>query len=178
MEQFEANWERIKDEDDLRRCQGVRPSHGQCRNIAVEGSTFCPGHGGNKAFEANKKKKLRNYRLNKFHARIQELGSSDHIIDLRDEIALLRILIEEKVNQCQSDNDLILISGPLSDLLMKVEKLVTSCNRLESRLGSLLDRTKVVQYAQQLVQIVAKHVTDETILEKISEEFLTTLEEQ
>lgn len=177
MEQFEANWERIKDEDDPRRCQGVRPTKGQCRNIAVEGSTFCPGHGGNKAFEAEKKRKIRNYKLNKFHLRIQELGDSSYVMDLREEIALLRMLIEEKVNQCNDNTDLILVSGPLSDLVVKVEKLVTSCNRLDFKLGGLLDRTKVVQYAQSLVRIVAKYVTDEVALEKISEEFLTTLEQ-
>lgn len=177
MEQFTTKWERIKDEDDPRRCQGVKPSQGQCRNISVEGSKFCPGHGGNKAFEAEKAKNLKNYRLNKFHVRIQELGNSNFVMDLREEIALLRILIEEKVNQCQCDADLILISGPLSDLVVKVEKLVTSCNRIDFKLGNLLDRTKVLQYAQQLVQIVGKHVTDTTVLEKISEEFLTILEE-
>ena len=73
-------------------------------------------------------------------------------------------------------SDLILISGPLSDLVVKVEKLVTSCNRIDSKLGNLLDRTKVAQYAQSLVQIIAKHVNDATVLEKISEEFLTILE--
>lgn len=170
MKQFEAKWERVTDEDDPRRCQHIIPTAGQCMLIAVEGSPYCPAHGGNKAFEANKKKELRNYRLGKFHQRVQELGSSDAIIDLRDEIGILRMLIEEKINRCKDKGDLLLISGPLSDLMMKVEKIVTSCNRLESRLGNLLDRTKVLQFAQMIVQIISTHIQDETILETISEE--------
>lgn len=177
MSQFESTWERIKDEDDPRRCQGVIPSQGQCMNVAVEGSNYCPAHGGNRAYQHNQNQKTRNYRLGKFHQRVQELGDSDYVMDLREEIALLRMLVEEKVRQCQTESDLILISGPLSDLVVKVEKMVTSCNRLESKLGNHLDRTKVVQYAQLLVQIVAKHVTDIVALEKISDEFLNTLEE-
>ncbi len=177
MSNFEAKWERIKDEDDPRRCQGVRPSQGQCTNVRVEGSEYCPAHGGNKAFQAAEKAGLRNYRLTKFKQRIQELGTSSHIISLRDEIGILRILIEEKINRCDDEVDLIMMSGPLSDLLMKSEKLVTSCNRLETKLGGLLDKTKVIQLAQTIVQIISKHLNDEQLLEAISEDILKAMEE-
>lgn len=177
MAQFETTWERIKDEDDPRRCQGVH-RHGQCRNVVVEGSQYCPAHGGNRAFKSAQEKGLRNYRLTKFRQRIQELGNSDEIISLRDEIGILRLLIEEKINRCDDENDLLLMSGPLSDLLMKSEKLITSCNRLEAKLGNLLDRTKIVTMAQTFVQIISKYVTDENILETISNEIADTLKEE
>ena len=177
MAQFESTWERITDEDDPRRCQHIIPTKGQCWNVAVENSTNCPAHGGNKAFEANKKAELRNYRLNKFKVRIQELGNSDDIISLRDEIGILRMLLEEKINKCNDTNDLILMSGPLSDLIMKVEKIVTSCNRLEAKLGNHLDRTKVLQFAQTIVQIIGTHISDEKTLETISQEILTALKD-
>lgn len=153
------------------------PTKGQCMIKAVENSSYCPAHGGNKAFEAVQQKELRNYRLNKFKARIQELGNSDEIINLRDEIGILRILLEEKINRCEDTNDLLLMSGPLSDLVMKVEKIVTSCNRLEARLGNHLDRTRVLQFAQTIVQIIGNHISDETILETISEEISTALKD-
>ena len=177
MEQFEAKWERVTDEDDPRRCQCIRPSQGQCYNVSVDNSNYCPAHGGNKAFEAAKNKELRNYRLNKFKARIQELGNSDEVISLRDEVAILRILIEEKINRCDDESDLLLMSGPLSDLIMKVEKVVNSCNRLEARLGDHLDKTKVLQYAQMIVQIIANHVEDDKIIEAINEEIFQALQD-
>lgn len=173
--QFEATWEKVKDEDDPQRCQHIIPTTGQCMLKAVVNSTYCPAHGGNKAFEAVQRKELRNYRLNKFKARIQELGNNEEIISLRDEIGILRILVEEKINQCQTETDLTLISGPLSDLLMKVEKVVSSCNRLESKLGDHLDRTKVLQFAQTIVQIISNYITDESALESISNEIFTAL---
>ena len=177
MEQFQANWERITDEDDPRRCQYIIPTKGQCNNVSVEKSQYCPAHGGNRAFKTAKDQELRNYRLTKFKSRIQELGNSDQIINLRDEIGILRILIEEKINRCKNETDLLLISGPLSDLLMKSEKLVTSCNRLESKLGHLLDRTKVLQYAQVIIAIIGKHISDVDVLETISEEIFNALKE-
>ena len=175
MEQFEATWERIKDEDDPRRCQYIKPTAGQCQNVCVEGSSYCPAHGGNKAFDAKKKESLRNYRLTKFHQKIQELGNSDFIYSLRDEVGLLRLMIQEKINHCDDEADLLLISGPLSDLLMKSDKLVNSCHRLETKLGNHLDRTRVVGLAQTIVQIIGKHVTDESLLEKISGEIAEAL---
>lgn len=177
MPDFEAKWERIKDEDDPRRCQYIKPSQGQCYNVRVEHSQYCPAHGGNKAFDAAKRKQLRNYRLSKFHQRIQELGDSDGVISLRDEVAILRILIEEKINRCDSDHDMILMSGPLSDLIMKVEKVVSSCNRLESKLGEHLNKTKVLQYAQMIVQIIAKHVDDDKVIEAINEDIFESLQD-
>jgi len=178
MSHFETIWERVKDEDDPRRCQYIKPTVGQCYNVVVEGSEYCPAHGGNRAFKKQQEKGLRNYRLTKFKQRIQELSNSDEIISLREEIGILRILIEEKINSCNDKTDLLLISGPLSDLVMKSEKLVTSCNRIEAKLGNLLDRTKIVTMAQTFVQIISNYVTDESILEAISNEITATLNEE
>lgn len=170
-----SQWEKV-DKDDPRRCQGVKPFHGQCTNKAMDGSSFCPAHGGNKGAEKAKREELRNYRLAKFKSRLIELGDSDNIIGLRDEIAILRMLIEEKINVCEDTHELMLMSGPLGDLVMKVEKLVTSCNRLESKLGSLLDRTKILQFAQSIIQIIAKYIDDESTLDSVAEEILTALQ--
>ena len=173
--EFEAKWERVG-EDDPNRCQGVT-SKGQCHLKAVENSKFCPAHGGNRAFQAAKAQELRNYHLSKYKARVGELGNSEGLSSLRDEIAILRMLIEERLNQCQDTHDLMMMSGPLADLIMKVEKVVTSCNRLESKLGNLLDRSKVLQLAQVIVQIIGSHIHDENLLDVISNDILTALED-
>lgn len=174
MSDFKATWERV-DPEDPRRCQGVT-HQGQCINKAVENSKFCPAHGGNKAFEANKVQELRNYRLDKFKAReVQRLGNSEGISSLKDEIGILRMLIEERLNQCNDAHDLMMMSGPLADLIMKVEKVVVSCNKLELRLGNLLDRSKILQLAQIIVQIINNYITDETTLDAISDDILNAL---
>lgn len=167
MPKFEAKWERA-DPDDPNRCQAIN-QQGQCNLKAIEGSQYCPAHGGNKAYESKQKQELRNYRLAKFKQRAIELGNSEHITSLRDEVAILRMLVEEKVNQCNDTQELMLISGPLADLMMKVEKVVVSCNRLESKLGNLLDRAKVLQFAQIIIEIISTHCSED-ILNKVAEE--------
>ncbi len=176
MDQYETKWERV-DEDSPERCQFITPK-GQCCNKRVEHSEYCPAHGGGSTFRAQEKKTLRNYQLNQFKQRVGDLSSSDSILSLREEIGILRMLIENKINQCENTTDLLLVAGPLSDLLMKVEKVVTSCGRLDMRLGRLLDKGKVLQFAQTMVQIVSEEIEDNEILEKISTRILGAIDGQ
>ena len=171
--EFVSKFERVE-ADDPNRCQHIIPTIGQCLNKACEGSKYCPAHGGNKGFQAQQKKNLRNYRLNKFKIRVNELSDSDVILSLKEEIGILRLLMEEKINCCQDEHDLILMAGPLSDLAMKVEKVVTSCNRLDSKLDNLLSKEKILQFAQTVVAIIGKYV-DEEIIEKISDDIMEAL---
>ena len=87
MSNFETKWERVE-EDSLERCQYIG-AKGQCRIKRVEHSEYCPAHGGNKAFQAHEKRQLRNYRLNQFKQRTEELAHSDGILSLKEEIAIL-----------------------------------------------------------------------------------------
>lgn len=169
-------WERVKDPDDPQRCQNNLQGRAQCNNKASEGSKFCPAHGGHRARMTKEKDSMRNYRLNTFKQRVSEFSDSDHINSLRDEVGLLRLLIEEKINRCEDTGELLLVSGPLSDLIMKCASLVEKCHKLEFKLGELLDKSKVVQIAQTIVEVISRHIDDEDILEKISEEISTELQ--
>jgi hypothetical protein len=169
-------WERVSDPNDPERCQCVN-SQGQCFNKAVAGSNFCLAHGGNRGRDTLKEDELKNYRLSKFKQRTGELGSSPGITSLRDEIAVLRLLAEERLNACKDTNDLLLVSGPLSDLLIKITTVVDKCTGLELKLGNYLDRTKILNFSQTVVEIISRHIQDEEKLEQISNEILETLEE-
>ena len=89
--------QRISGDDDPQRCQGMT-ANGQCRYLKQPSSDFCIMHGGNKGAEALANKQMKNYRLTKFKARAEQLSNNPSINSLRDEVAILRILIEEKVN--------------------------------------------------------------------------------
>ncbi len=164
---------RVK-EDDPSRCQ-ASTRNGQCNLKAVPNGKYCLIHGG--AFEQKheEQKNLKNYRLAKFRVRAAELGNSSHLTSLTDEVAILRILIEEMVNSCEDPGELLLRAGPLADLLMKAEKLVSSCHRLDSKLGNLLSRDKVMQFAQLTVEIISNEIKDERVLDVISAHILKAL---
>jgi hypothetical protein len=178
------------DDPDLR-CDFIINTGGQCANRIVDGCTRCPMHGANKQKEAIENKSLRLYRLAKFQNRAEELTDHSKVKSLREEIAILRILLEEKINRCADEHDLLLQSGPISDLVMKIEKIVASCHRLESSLGGLLDKTKIKQIANEMMNSVAsrlgEHLEDELsedklrdvtqlILEAVAEDVLASME--
>jgi len=159
---------RISREDDPRRCNHIIQGKGQCINVSVEGGNFCLVHGGNKILQAKAKSELRNYRLTRNKARLIELGNSSGIKSLRDEIAILRILLEERFNAITNDNELILQSGAMSEMIMKIERVVTSCQKLEERTGIMLDKAQVMNIAEQIIDIITNNISDPVIVEKIS----------
>ena len=171
----EYKWEKVA-LDDPNRCQMPTRS-GYCYNKAVEGSQYCLAHGGYQGAKRIEKANMKNYKLAKFHERADELSESESITSLRDEVGLLRMLIEEKINRCTDKNDLLLISGPLSDLIMKSEKLVTAMYRLEEKMGQHIDKTKLVNLAQIMIEIINKYITNPEVLDAIGEDFYNALAE-
>ena len=169
----EHKFVRVKD-DDPDRCQ-ASTTQGGCRLKAVPNGKYCLVHGGAAEQKNQERKNLKNYRLAKFKVRAIELGNSSQLTSLTDEVAILRILIEETVNSCEDPGDLLLRAGPLADLLMKAEKLVSSCHRLDSRLGNLLSKDRVMQFAQLVVEIISNEIDDSNTLDIISANILKAL---
>jgi len=154
-----ADITKIDGEDDPHRCQAVTAA-GQCVNKAVEGGTNCLAHGGNKQVAARERASFRNYQLSKFQAKLARHSSSNFIKDLRDEIGILRMVLETRLERCQTDNDLIIQSGPISEMVMKIEKVVASCHKLEGSMGQLLDKQALLQYANQVITIISEELED------------------
>jgi len=157
---------RITDERDPNRCQGLSGG-AQCINVAEPGSEYCMVHGGLGAVRAAEAKGLRNYQLTKFHARASQMRQSPGIKDLRDEIAVLRMTLEAKINQFEDEGSLILQAGAISELILKIEKLVTSCHKLEKDMGATIEKAQVIHMAEQIVNIINNHISDKAIIERI-----------
>lgn len=158
------------------RCQGIRHNQGQCTNLSAPHSSFCLCHGGNKGAEAVEKRSLSNYRLTKWQARLEEKVGKSELKSLRDEIGILRVLMEETLNKCTTNMDLILQSSKISDLAMKIEKLVASCHKLEGSMGKLMDKSAILQFASEIVEIIGRELQgDETKISAIGEQIFTAV---
>lgn len=163
--------------DDPNRCQGMSKM-GQCVQKKVPGAMYCVMHGGNNQIQAAEKENIRRYRLDKWNARIQEFAESNFVKSLRDEIGILRMLMEERLNACQEPMDLILQSGPISDLVMKIENVVSSCHKLEKSFGQLLDKQAVLNFASNVIGIISELVPDEKVIAEISDRIFRSLAEE
>lgn len=160
---------RIDRVDDPMRCQATN-TRGQCFNIATKEGGFCPVHGGNRAVASEKKERRRLYQLTKYRSRLEELDAPDqHIKNLREEIGILRIVMEEVINNCDGPTDILVHAPKISDLATKIGKLVTSCHNIDKSLGQYLDKNDIVQIAQEMVQVISGVVSDADDLTSIIE---------
>jgi hypothetical protein len=153
------------------RCEGMSKD-GQCPYCKVEGTDYCPRHAANKQLINQRNERLRNYRLAKWKNRVGEFADSPGIKSLRDEIGILRLTLETMLESCNDSMELILYSQRISDLVMKIEKLVVSCDKLENRMGLLLDKQSVLYLAQRYVEIINEHVMEPDVVDAISNDMV------
>lgn len=147
--------------DDPNRCQGANGRVGQCIMRAVPGSKYCPSHGGNKAVAAQNEKNKFEYRAGIFQNRLREIAGSDDIKNMRQEAGVLKLLIEEKLVACQTSTDLAIVSGPIGDLTVKLQKLVKEIREYDKECGNTLDKNQLIQFAESFVAIASKYIPDE-----------------
>jgi len=165
------------EEDDPNRCT-ARTKHGQCNNKAAEECTVCMVHGGNAQIQSQDKQSLRNYQLTRFQARLEKHATSPVLKSLRDEVAILRMMLEDRLNQCQDTTDLLLWSGPIGELVLKIDKVVNSCHKLEASMGQHLDKNQLLAFATNVISIVSNNVPDVKTLESISNQILAELTDE
>ena len=73
------------------------------------------------------------------------------------------MVVEEKLNTCNDDYDLVVNAKSLSDTVGQIEDLVLSCQKLDSSLGLLLDEESALLFGQKLQQIFSKYLTPEQL---------------
>lgn len=162
---------KVTDPADPRRCQ-ANGTQGQCPCISVPGKTFCKMHGGAAGID---EAGARNYRLTRYKAEVQRMTESSQIKSLREELGILRLIMETHLNQCQSDTDLILKSQQIGDLAMKIEKMVSSCNKLDTHLGQVLDKQALLNFASEIINIVSEEVPDMAVVDAIAGRITSSL---
>lgn len=162
--------QRIEYEADPQRCQALGGA-GQCQNKAEPGLKYCCMHGGSNQVE---QKKIRNYELTKLQARLERHADSPQLKSLREEIGLLRMLLETQLNKCETDIDLLTHSQSIGDLVCKVEKLVVSCHKIETGLGQVLDKTTLMTFASKIIDMLGTQLKDQPdVLDRLASDILT-----
>ena len=162
------------------RCQSVN-SQGQCPLLGVllpdeTRAKWCKAHGGARVAQLAKKESLNNYRLTKWKARLDEKVEAAGIKSLREEIGILRVCLEERLNSCQDAHDLILQSGPIADMVSRIERVVTSCHKLEGSMGQLMDKQQLLSFAQIIIGIIATNLEgQEGLMSSIADQIITEL---
>lgn len=138
------------------RCKGMGTT-GQCNNMAaVAGGRYCKLHGGAQEMKAEKEKRTRMYRLQKWQERLDEFAESDDLKSLREEIGILRILMEERFSEAKTPVDLLIQAPAIADLTQKITNTVQACHKMEQATGNLLDKQAVLRFADVIIRTVSE----------------------
>lgn len=165
----------IEYEADPERCPSVT-SLGQCRFKVLPGRKTCSIHVGSSSLVSSGESK-RNYRIAKWQARMEEFADNPQLKSLREEIGLLRILLEEVINSCTDKDKLIINSNKIADLVTRIEKLVKSCHSLEKSTGTLLDKAAASQLMGRVLTIITNYIEDKEIIGRIADEIVKAIKD-
>lgn len=163
---------RVED-GDPRRCQ-FSNGIGQCPYISVDDrkdqltSKYCAAHIHLYDASFRKDMKLKRYRLSQYHARVGELFKDDEFKSLREEIAILRMLLEQLMNQLQSPWDFMVYGSRVENVIEKIGRLTIMGHKLETSLGQVLDKSTLATFVDEVIKIISDEVSDQEALKRIS----------
>lgn len=163
----------IRVEPDSRdRCQCVTPQ-GQCRFRVVSGLNVCILHNGRAKLTRLNEENVKNYRLTKYNARVGEFHDSLKLKSLREEIAILRMTLEERLNACTDQNLLLANAQSITNLVKQISSTVQICHTLDLSLGQYIDKETFALFATDIIQVLAEYVQEQETLQLIAEAIST-----
>jgi hypothetical protein len=154
--------------DSPNRCQAVAASGNQCQLIKVEGSDYCIMHGGATYRRDKGRENIKLFNLAVWQARLEQQKDHPQIKTLNNEVGILRILVENKINACKNDTDLVIHSQGISDLIMKLTALVGAATKLDEQMKRSLNKSQVEVYTAQVIEILARHIPNPEVLEAVA----------
>ncbi len=167
--------------DDPQRCQ-ANNSHGQCEFLSSPPSQYCDTHA-RKMSASKHKARVQHYLINDpdLQESMKRQSEIEEVRSLREEIHLVRSMVERRLNMVEDDDrgGMLLAFSNVNTYMQTLEKLISSCHRMEVSLGSLLTKASVFSLGQEIVLILAEELKDiddyETIIDRISEQVVVAI---
>jgi hypothetical protein len=147
-----VSMQRVTDLADPRRCKGSA-AEGQCVNVAADGSDYCVACGG---VDRGPARRMRKYLLASAEDQglLDRYASDDELKTLREEIALVRMMVQRTLATAQTDVEKINAYSKVNTLLLTLERLMKTCHSLEQSLGQLVGKPALLRLGQRLCRIV------------------------
>lgn len=138
----------------MSQCQHSGP-RGQCVYQKVDGSDFCKKH-------CNEADRIRSYRLSDPEAqkRFDHLANSAALETVREEVVLLRMLIDERYSLAKTEADKINAFSVIHPALSTLNKLVESLSKLERQADLVLGREALEELGEDIVTIIIEELSN------------------
>lgn len=153
---------KVLEASDPNRCQAlIAGGANQCWNAAINGTKYCLVHGAAKAAIMQDRAEIYNIRSAMVRAKIEQMSGHPDLLSLHTEVGVLRMLLEDLLNRLTDDPlDMMVQSGPISEMVAKIEKLVVSCDKLERSRNEVVSRKELAEFAATISAIAAEFIGD------------------
>jgi hypothetical protein len=159
--------------DESLRC-GAITQKGKCEHLSVPGVTRCPHHGANRQLEHLRRRELDSYNVERFKMKIGE----QHARSLVEEVIVLKTMLAVLIQECDgSTSELAIRQDGISNLVLKIEKAVTACTKLEIMQQTMVDKSTVERYVNMVLEILTENIEDKEKLKNISKALQVAFEE-
>jgi hypothetical protein len=130
-------------------------SFGQCPKPAIASDRFCEEHTAQTA-----QRKIGAYLIaNRYIGEPAERhAESDKIKSLVGEIAILRAMLERRLNSIDNDAEFMSMGAGIKDMALAIDKLVVSWHTMDVKLGNLLNKQALMCLAQDIIGIIEENV--------------------
>ena len=128
-------------------------TNGSCPLDAIEGSLFCKKHSDDAQLRRNyllEDKKLRDALEGKL--------ASSALMSIREELALLRVMIEDRLNLAKTDADKLVAYNQITTWIALTDKLTNSVNRLEKEADQVLSKEALMGVAQAIIGLLSEEI--------------------
>ena len=129
-----------------------------CPFAAVPGSRFCGRHGGESEARANTSRREMNYQFRRYQTQLEAGVRKANLNDLREEIALTRIMVENIVNSADSDASFLALIPSLNPLISTLDRLTTNNAKLEAFFGQFMTPEQVDTMITNILDIIIEEV--------------------
>jgi len=128
---------------------------GNCPKPAIEGSVYCVNH-------SNEADRLAGYKLRdpELRERFEQLSRDASLGTIRQEVLLLRTLIEDRLNFCNNAAERATALQSVTTSLATIDKLLNSIARLERAASITLDKPALSRLGEKIVDILLRHLDD------------------
>lgn len=163
------------------RCQAVGKT-GQCPYLASTNdsgeyvSKYCQRHGGNSAAQTANRESQRLYLSALWQDRIGRNAEHPKIISLRDEVGILRMTLDMKLESLKDEQELLMNAHQVVTLVREIRDTVREAGKVELILGKMLSKSEAEKLIQKILDIIMNYIKDAETIKMISEDMLAELE--
>lgn len=136
--------------DPRNQCQ-ANGGQGQCPFEKANGTDYCPRHQG-----AGKgtRQEIRKYAFVMWKQKFEDKADHPGINDLNEEIAVLQMTLESRINNCKDETELLMYSGQITNLIEKIAVVNEKWHKMKMQTNAVMDKQQALAFIQALSEII------------------------